>query len=158
MSTGVVVRTAAAADLPALAVLRWRWARPGEPVQPDVLRDFRALLGDWMARQGEASVCKIAVLGEELVGMAWLAVFDRVPNPGDEHRLSGDVQSVFVIPEHRGLGIGRQLVEAVCRAADDLGIRKLTVDSGDEAVPFYQHLGFSRSDRLLVREVPLPSR
>jgi GNAT superfamily N-acetyltransferase len=152
MRTGVVVRTATAGDLDALAVLRWHWARSGEPIRSDELRDFRTLLGDWMARQGEASVCVLAVLGEELVGMAWLAVFDRVPNPGDEHRLSGDVQSVFVLPEHRGRGIGRLLIEAICETADGRGIRTLTVQSGHEAVPFYERLGFSRSDLLLVRD------
>lgn len=107
-----------------------------------------------MAERGDASVCKLAVLEGELVGMAWLAVFDRVPNPGALHRLSGDVQSVFVVPEHRGRGLGRRLMEAICDTADDLGIRKLTVDANDAALPFYHRLGFTHSHVLLQRERP----
>jgi GNAT superfamily N-acetyltransferase len=147
----VAIETATIAHLPRLAVLRWRWARPDETATPAALREFGSALGDWMTRQGDASIGKLAVLDSELVGMAWLAVFDRVPNPGDLNRRSGDVQSVFVVPEHRGHGIGRLLMEAICETADGLGIRKLTVDSSAAAVPFYQRFGFTLNDQLLQR-------
>jgi GNAT superfamily N-acetyltransferase len=156
MSADVVIRTATPADISALAALRWRWALPEKAAEPDALRAFDSALEQWMTLRREVSVCKIAVLDGQFVGMAWLAVFDRVPNPDDLHRRSGDVQSVFVVPEYRGLGLGRRLMEAICGAADDLGIRKLTVDSSDEAVPFYEHIGFTRSDLLLQREGPRP--
>lgn len=145
MSTGLVVRTATMMDVSALAVLRWRWALPDAAPQPDALREFAAALEEWMVRQGDASVCKIAVLDGEFVGMATLAIFERVPNPDDLRRLSGDVQSVFVVPERRGLGIGRKLMEAICETAAERGLRKVTVDSHDGAVPFYQQFGFTRS-------------
>jgi len=147
----VVVRTATPADVSALAVLRWRWALGDQPAEPAALRDFRSALREWMTAQGEASVCKIAVLDGELVGMASLAVFDRVPNPGDLRRRSGDVQSVFVVPEHRGRGIGRQLMQAICETADNLGIRSLTVHSSEQALPLYQLVGFTPSHLLLQR-------
>ncbi|MFC5264736.1 GNAT family N-acetyltransferase [Kribbella qitaiheensis] len=149
-----VIRTATPGDLPALTALRWRWARSERVARPDELREFGSALGQWMEERGDTSVCKLADLEGELVGMAWLAVFDRVPNPGDLHRLSGDVQSVFVVPEHRGRGLGRRLMEAICQTADDLGIRKLTVDANDAALPFYDRLGFTRSRVLLQRERP----
>jgi GNAT superfamily N-acetyltransferase len=158
MSSDIVVRTATPADMSDLAALRWRWALPEKTAQPAALRDFSSALEQWMTLQREVSVCKIALLDAELVGMAWLAVFDRVPNPDDLRRRSGDVQSVFVVPEHRGLGIGRRLMAAICEAADNLGIRKLTVDSNDEAFPFYEHIGFTRSDLLLQRERPRPQK
>jgi GNAT superfamily N-acetyltransferase len=158
VSADIVVRTATPADISALAALRWRWALPEKTAQPDALRDFSSALEQWMTLQRELSVCKIALLDGGLVGMAWLAVFDRVPNPDDLRRRSGDVQSVFVVPEHRGLGIGRRLIKAICDAADNLGIRKLTVDSNDQAVTFYEHIGFTRSDVLLQREGPRPQR
>jgi GNAT superfamily N-acetyltransferase len=156
MSSDIAVRTATPADISALATLRWRWAPPEKTAQPDALRDFSSALEQWMTLQREVSVCKIALLDAELVGMAWLAVFDRVPNPDDLRRRSGDVQSVFGVPEHRGLGIGRRLMEAICETADNLGIKKLTVDSNDKAVPFYEHIGFTRPGLLLQRERPRP--
>lgn len=145
MSADLVVRPATLTDVPALAALRWRWARPDTPPQPGALREFTTALGDWMAQQGDSSVCQLAVLDGDLVGMATLAVYERVPNPDDLHRRSGDVQSVFVVPEHRNLGIGRKLMEAICATAAERGVRKITVDSHDGAVPFYQQFGFTRS-------------
>ncbi|MFJ3406704.1 GNAT family N-acetyltransferase [Promicromonospora sp. NPDC090134] len=151
MPSDLVIRTATLADAPALSALRWRWAQPGRTPGEDEAREFAAALGRWMVAQGERSVCQVADLDGDLVGMAWLAVFERVPNPGDVVRRSGDVQSVFVVPEHQGRGIGRRLVGSLCAAADDLGVRKLTVDSRDSVMPFYERLGFSARNTLMQR-------
>lgn len=151
MPADLVVRTATLADAPALSALRWRWAQPGRAPGEGEAREFAAALEGWMRAQGERSVCKVADLDGDLVGMAWLAVFERVPNPGDTVRRNGDVQSVFVVPEHQGRGIGRRLVESLCAAADDLGVRKLTLDSRDSVMPFYERLGFSTRTTLMQR-------
>ena len=151
MQPDLVIRPATLADAPALSALRWRWAQPGRTPGPDEAQDFAAALSGWMAAQGERSVCHVATLDGELVGMAWLALFDRVPNPGDAVRRSGDVQSVFVVPEHQGRGIGRRLMESLCGAADDLGVRKLTLDSRVSVMPFYERLGFSAQGGLMTR-------
>jgi GNAT superfamily N-acetyltransferase len=147
----LVIRPATLADAPALAALRWRWAQPGRTPGPDEAREFAAALSGWMRAQGERSVCHVATVDGALVGMAWLALFDRVPNPGDAVRRSGDVQSVFVVPEHQGRGIGRRLMESLCGAADDLGVRKLTLDSRVSVMPFYERLGFSAQGGLMTR-------
>jgi GNAT superfamily N-acetyltransferase len=151
VAADLLVRTATPDDAPALAALRWRWAAPDRTPSHDEARAFAGALRRWMEERGERSVCQIAVLDGELVGMAWLAVFERAPNPGDLVRRSGDVQSVFVLPEHQGCGIGRRLMEGVCATADSLGIRKLTLDARDAAVPFYERLGFSTHHGLMQR-------
>jgi GNAT superfamily N-acetyltransferase len=151
MSPDLVVRSATPEDAPALAALRWRWAVPDRAPDEGEAREFAGALRRWMVERGERSVCQVAVLDGELVGMVWLAVFDRAPNPGDLVRRSGDVQSVFVLPEHQGSGIGRRLMEAICTAADSLGVRKLTLDARDAAVPFYERLGFSARNGLMQR-------
>ncbi|MEU4361210.1 GNAT family N-acetyltransferase [Promicromonospora sp. NPDC023987] len=151
MAPDLVVRSATPDDAPALAALRWRWAVPDRTPRDDEALEFARALRRWMEERGERSVCQIAVLEGELVGMAWLAVFERAPNPGDLVRRSGDVQSVFVLPEHQGSGIGRLLMEAICAAADSLGVRKLTLDARDAAVPFYERLGFSLRNGLMQR-------
>ncbi|GAA4690332.1 L-amino acid N-acyltransferase YncA [Promicromonospora umidemergens] len=151
MAADLLVRAATPDDAPALAALRWRWAVPDRTPSDDEAREFAGALRRWMEERGERSVCQIAVLDGDLVGMAWLAVFERAPNPGDLVRRSGDVQSVFVLPEHQGSGIGRRLMEAICAAADGLGVRKLTLDARDSAVPFYERLGFSARNGLMQR-------
>lgn len=152
MPPDLVIRAATPADAPALSALRWRWAQPGRTPGEGEAQEFAAALSRWMAEQGERSVCQVAELDGDLVGMAWLAVFDRVPNPGDLARRSGDVQSVFVLPEHQGRGIGRRLMEQLCATADRLGIRRLTLDSRESVTPFYERLGFSNQDTLMVRD------
>jgi GNAT superfamily N-acetyltransferase len=154
MHPDVVVRTAEEGDIDDLAALRWVWSPPKDPTRPGALRDFTDWLADWMTAHRNDIVCKIAVADGHLVGMAWLAIYERVPNPDDRPRRTGDVQSVFVLPEFRGRGIGRRLMTELCGAADELGIPTVTVRSSAAAMPFYERLGFTRSEFNVERQAP----
>lgn len=88
--------------------------------------------------------------------MAWVALVPRVPRPGDLTRLSADIQSVVVLPDHRGAGIGAALVDAAARHAEDLGAVRVTVHSGPRSVPLYERLGFASSR--LLRQRPADDR
>lgn len=90
-----------------------------------------------------------------IVGQAWVAVVPRVARPGRTNRLSADIQSVFVLPEYRGHGIGSALVEAAADHATRLGALYITVHSGQRAVPVYERLGFVSSPQLLQRPEPV---
>lgn len=52
--------------------------------------------------------------------MAWLMFTERVPGPAQQRRRFGDVQSVYVVPEVRGRGIGAALVQALLIEAGTL--------------------------------------
>ncbi len=91
----------------------------------------------------------IAELRGEAVGMAWLAVFDRIPQPRDLVRLAGNLQSVYVLDDLRNRGIGRALVEAVIEEARARTVGYLIVHPSQRAYPLYERLGFTRSDTLL---------
>ncbi len=69
------------------------------------------------------------------------------PTPDAFQRASGDVQSVFVGPEHRNKGIGGRLTEAVLALARELGVERVTVHSSGS--PVYERAGFTVSPRLL---------
>jgi GNAT superfamily N-acetyltransferase len=84
----------------------------------------------------------LAEVGEQVVGMAWLALLPRVPDAALPHRAGGDLQSVFVVPHLRGQGVGRKLVGAVAREAARLGLLHLTVRTGPNPPGFYVRLGF----------------
>src|SRR5262245_59396792 len=93
----VTVRLGDDADAAALAGLRWRRATQERGYQGDNLDEFVATLGEWMRGHPEHRAF-VAEAGGEAVGMAWLAVLDRVPTASEYVRRSGDVQSVFVVP------------------------------------------------------------
>ena len=63
--------------------------------------------------------------------------------------LSDDmVQMLFIHPDARGMGIGKQLLQY---AIYNKGIKKVDVnEQNTQAVGFYQHLGFVIKDRLPV--------
>ena len=79
-------------------------------------------------------------------GMAWLALTTRVPRPGATSRRSGDVQSLYVVPEHRSAGVGTVLV----RHAESLGVEHVTVHGNERSRRLYGRAGFLPSGDLLV--------
>jgi GNAT superfamily N-acetyltransferase len=88
--------------------------------------------------------------------MAWLVLSERVPEPGAPTRPTGDLQSVFVLPDFRARGIGRQLIQAVIDTASTLGLEYLSVRAGTRSRPLYQRLGFTTNGHVL--ELGQPDR
>ncbi|WP_353509668.1 GNAT family N-acetyltransferase [Intrasporangium sp.] len=125
---------------------------PAEQPQQDRLDAFALELAAWWAGRGSSHRCFTARTSEgSFVGMAWLAVFPRVPRPGNTQRLAADIQTVFVRPEWRGQGIGSALVQAAVDHAEGIGVVHTTVHSGRRVVPVYERLGFESSPQLLQR-------
>lgn len=83
------------------------------------------------------------------VGMAWLAVVHRVPGPERWMRLSGTLQSVYVVPERRGSGNGELLVHAVVDRAHLLGLDYISVHPSERSFSLYRRLGFEESSGIL---------
>lgn len=132
-----------------LAQLLWLMAAAEEQARQSV-GSFAHDLDAWWSDHAGSHVAFVArVPGSDVVGMAWVALVPRVPRPGTTDRLSADIQSVFVLPEHRGRGIGAALVEAATQHALHLGAAHVTVHSNSRAVPVYERLGFASSRTLL---------
>lgn len=146
----VVVRLAQARDLPGLAALRWHWSSEqhgAEKLPPLDQYVSRAL--EWAHDHSETHIPYAAVSEAETVGMAWLAIMPRVPAPLSEDRSSGDVQSCFVVPRLRGIGIGHRLISAVLADARQRGLEYVTVHSSKAAVTMYERAGFKHYSQLL---------
>jgi ribosomal protein S18 acetylase RimI-like enzyme len=99
-------------------------------------------LGDaqWFARLLAGSRAVVAVEGAAVVGFA-RAVTDGVSN--------GYLSMVVVAPEHRGQGIGTQLVRAVMGA--DAGVTWVLRASRPGAREFFARLGFTPSAEAMER-------
>jgi GNAT superfamily N-acetyltransferase len=144
------VRVAGADDMGQLAGLLARFGEPGRPAGAEPA--FAADLLRWWEDHQASHVPFLAVLPSGAsVGMAWLAIAARVPRPGGPSRICGDVQSVYVVPEHRSAGIGAALIAAVARHADELGLEHVTVHANQQARSLYQRAGFATSHDLLMR-------
>jgi GNAT superfamily N-acetyltransferase len=149
----VIVRSATADDIDGLTSLKVLWADLTEEPSALVRDEFRRALAEWITARPDTVLITVAEDDHELVGMAWLVVFERVPNIDEGVRMTGDVQSVFVRPGHRRRGIARALVSALLSAADDMTIPRVTVSANEAAARMYVDLGFTRRDNLLERRM-----
>lgn len=130
-------------------MLKWRDA-PSELTAGRSLDDFTAELAAWWEAHAETHSAFVARTRDgAIVGAAWVALLPRVPRPGSFDRRSADIQSVFVLPEHRGSGLGEKLVAAACAHGVAVGAGRVTVHSSSGAVSLYRRLGFQESPRLL---------
>ncbi|MEW2609247.1 GNAT family N-acetyltransferase [Streptomyces sp. NPDC047880] len=147
------IRPARPAELAAVAALRWEWLVEngsqdlGEPGA--FVRHFVA----WAQENAGTHRCTVLVRDDRVIGMAWLAVVQRVPTPRAPRRASGDLQCVYVVPEARDGGLGGRLIRAVLDGARELGLERVTVHSSPRAVPAYARSGFEESPRLLQAQV-----
>lgn len=142
------VRVAGADDMRQLAGLLGRFDESEQPDGPAFATD---LLRWWEAHQASHVAFLAELPSGTSVGMAWLAIAAKVPRPGGRGRLCGDIQSLYVVPEHRSAGIGTALIEAVARQADALGLEHVTVHANRRARPLYERGGFAASRDLLMR-------
>jgi GNAT superfamily N-acetyltransferase len=145
----VTVREATAADAAALGGLRWRELTEERGYTGTDRVAFLDLFSTWVINHLSTHLPFLAEMDDEVVGMAWLMVADRVPTPARQLRRCGDVQSVYVVAELRDSGIGAALLEAVLAEARKLDLEHVTVHSSERALPFYQRVGFQHDQRWL---------
>jgi GNAT superfamily N-acetyltransferase len=148
-------RRARPVELPQLAALRWRWVQAAgdEDLTPDAGYVADALR--WYRDHEGSHIPFVAVTEDgQVAGMAWLAVTDRVPAPGRLDRRSGDLQSCYVLPSHRGRGVARAIVRTLLAHAWDMGLEHVTVHASPRSVPMYERAGFRQVDELLWLAAP----
>ncbi len=141
-------RVADLSDADDLVRLRWVWrvVERGEKGDPN---RFREDFTDWMALHEHTYLPFIIESDGSVVGMAWLAVIDRIPGPQRWTRLSGAVQSVYVMAEHRNCGLGDLLMKVLIDGARTRGLEYLSVHPSPRSSLFYRRLGFEDEGSLL---------
>jgi GNAT superfamily N-acetyltransferase len=147
----IVIRRGTAEDAPALARLRWQWRADERNEAPgDVDRaTFVDFFAGWVVDHLNTHLPYVAEVDGRLAGMAWLMLTDRVPSVTNLDRRFGDVQSVYVVPDLRNLGIGAALMDAVRAEARARELEFVTVHSSERAVPMYERSGFRGGQRWL---------
>jgi GNAT superfamily N-acetyltransferase len=146
------VRKGTAADAPVLAGLQWQWRTEEQP-QPSTDRAaFLKYFSAWVMDHVSSHLPFVVEVEGRVVAMAWLMLGSRVPTPTAMDRPTGDIQSVYVVPELRNRGLGAALIDAVLQEAQDRELERVTVHSGDRALPFYLRSGFADDHRWLQRK------
>ncbi|MBD3206832.1 GNAT family N-acetyltransferase [Candidatus Bathyarchaeota archaeon] len=82
----------------------------------------------------------IALLNDEVIG--WCEV---LPNKGEGFTHSGKIDTMGVLPNYRGQGIGKKLIDATLSAAEKFSIERvelLVYASNFAAINFYEKIGF----------------
>jgi GNAT superfamily N-acetyltransferase len=143
-----LARRAGPSDVDALVGLRWTWRAVERGEEGDLDR-FRADFAVWVRERRSSHVPFLVEVDGDAVGMAWLAILERVPGPEKWTRLSGFLQSVYVVSEHRNGGLGSLLIEALIEGARREGLEYLSVHPSPRSFPFYRRLGFTGEGSLL---------
>lgn len=137
-------RTASSADLAALWALRTRAVRASCATHypPDII-------DTWCAAPPPATLPLLVQAGGGLVAEE----DGRVIGYAILNQETGEVDAVFVEPEHQGRGIARDLMRRLETLAVARGLPRLFLSASLNAVPFYERAGF-----LSLREEIYPHR
>ncbi|GAA2757604.1 GNAT family N-acetyltransferase [Actinopolymorpha rutila] len=132
-----------------LAKLRWRCTFERRPEPDNGLDEYVRGFTAWWERRDDF-LAVVAVDEQQIVGLGFLALAGRVPVPGALDRRTGDIQSVYVLPDHRNQGIGSMVVRALVDCGRERGCSRVTVHSGRRAVPVYERAGFQHEPKLMA--------
>ena len=102
----LTIRRGGPDDVVHLASLRFEWRSRERGEKGLDQQSFEKELKEWTREHENSHVPFLAFETERPVGMAWLAVVDRIPGPEFFVRRSGYVQSVYVVPNQRSQGVG----------------------------------------------------
>jgi GNAT superfamily N-acetyltransferase len=149
-----VIRLAVRADVPALVRLVRELADYERAADEVVLTETglqAALFAD-----NPAVFCHVVEDDGEIVGMAlWFVTFSTWLGAHGIY-----LEDLYVRPEHRGHGYGKQLLETLARTAVERGYQRLewaVLDWNEPALGFYRSLGAVGLDEWTVHRVTGPA-
>lgn len=139
--SGLAIRTAVAADLPALQQVYRAASLSNAGDAPMLLArsEFLVFTGEGIAP------------GRTLVAVAGPPGNDRVvgfATVGSGRDGGLELEDLFVDPDWRRRGIARRLVRQIVATARDAGHRRLWVTGNPHALAFYQAVGFVQVDQI----------
>ena len=79
----------------------------------------------------------------QIIATSGLIFFEQAPTPINLVGNEGYVLNMYTLPQWRGRGIARTLLEEIIRYVKKTGIPQLWLYATDEGRPLYEKLGFS---------------
>jgi GNAT superfamily N-acetyltransferase len=149
------IRPASVQDAGQLARLRWDFRIEGGTPPSTTLGEFvdemRFFVSDLLA-DGTAWRAWVAEDGARIVGCVWLQVVERVPHPNLRRgeRPIAYVTNMYVVPELRNGGIGRELLDAAVAYARERRASAAILWPSPRSISFYRRAGFGDEDAPLL--------
>ena len=140
-----VIRSCRRRDLPAFCALLTRYFREDLHL-PLSTEQAQELAEDIYAEVRIGVPLELAFWGGEPVGF----IDYQTDHPASSwcfHPGWGCIRELYVTPEHRRHGVARALIARAEAAAKRTGTPMLYL-TADDAIPFWEHLGFVRSGRI----------
>ncbi len=141
----MLIRETTEADLDAVAELRLTFVAEHRGVDPTRLSmGFRTATVDFLHRHHENGTSRSWLAEHDgiAVGVVTMLLLDLAPRPEDTSGVDGYIINMYVAPNHRRRGLGRQLLAACRREADQLGLRRLLLYATPDGKPLYERAGF----------------
>jgi GNAT superfamily N-acetyltransferase len=148
-----VIRQATPADAELLARLRYEFRSmldtPVESADAFVQR-----CSAWMSKRLRADArwcCWLAESSGVAVGVVWLAFIEKIPNPVGELESYGYITSFYVREDHRGSGIGSELLAAALAECDRRPVHSAILWPTPRSRSLYARHGFAAPRTMMER-------
>jgi GNAT superfamily N-acetyltransferase len=151
---GVVrIRGARSSDCSALAELRYQFRAEAGSATENRSRFVRRC-ARWMEKRlcSNSGVWRCWVLddGKQLVGHVCVQVFEKLPNPvEDEPELHGYLTNFYVIPEMRGRGFGKSLLQKALSWCRSHGTDAIILWATPKSRSLYRRCGLAQPADIL---------
>ena len=148
------LRAATAKDAPALARLRYTFRSITDQNQENE-NDFLERCSQWMAdRLSQGSWrCWVVEKENEIVGVLWLQLIEKIPNPTSEPEFHGYITNVFVDESLRGAGLGSQLLNEAIAFCRSYPVHSIILWPSEKSRTLYERHGFSVKSNLLASDL-----
>ena len=142
------IRLAKPTDAPALAQLRYAFrSLTDQDVEPQ--SEFVQRCLTWMTDRFQRPnwQCWVAEQQDEIIGVLWLQLIEKIPNPTSEPELHAYITNVFVNESSRGQGIGSRLLTEALTFCKDQSVHVVILWPSEKSRTLYERHGFAvRSD------------
>ena len=149
--TDIQIRVATEADAPALARLRYALRSSArELVESEA--EFIERCTVWMQQRLRDGCwrCWIAEHEQTPLGNVWAQLVEKIPNPAAETECFVYLTNFYVHEEHRGQGIGTQLLSAVLAWSKTENAHTIILWPRERSKTLYARHGFSTADDLML--------
>ncbi|MBI3430384.1 MAG: GNAT family N-acetyltransferase [Actinobacteria bacterium] len=151
MRSEFTIRDAVIEDAPAIARVNYLTQRHAfrgliPNLELDSL-DVEFLTGQWnqnLSLANPRSSTYVVINGESLI--AYSRFYPSIDPDDDQDRVA-TIGSMYVNPDFQGIGVGRELMKTVLKAAKELAFREATLHvlvANKRAREFYENLGWKR--------------